>query len=164
MRVMAHSIDLTDQSTRDRVGALVSRPGTRPSLVGMSVENLKAALADVGVPEKQLRMRASQIWHWLYIRGISDFADMKNLSKDFRVKLADNFDIARPKIVEEQISGDGTRKWLLQFPSLGAGKPVEVETVYIPEDGRGTLCISSQVGCTLTCSFCHTGTQNSFAI
>lgn len=73
--------------------------------------------------------------------------------------LAEKFDIARPKIIEEQISNDGTCKWLMQFPSLGAGKPVEVETVYIPEEGRGTLCISSQVGCTLTCSFCHTGTQ-----
>ena len=116
-------------------------------------------LRDAGVVEKQLKMRVSQIWHWLYVRGISDFADMKNLSKDFRALLEERFDIARPKIVEEQISNDGTRKWLMQFPSGGAGKPVEVETVYIPEEGRGTLCISSQVGCTLTCTFCHTGTQ-----
>jgi 23S rRNA (adenine2503-C2)-methyltransferase len=84
---------------------------------------------------------------------------MKNLSKDFRALLEDKFDIARPKIIEEQISNDGTCKWLMQFPSGGAGKPVEVETVYIPEEGRGTLCVSSQVGCTLTCTFCHTGTQ-----
>ena len=125
----------------------------------MSRQTMSDALREAGVPEKQIRMRVSQIWHWLYIRGVSDFSDMKNLSKDFRATLADIFDIARPKIVEEQVSNDGTRKWLLQFPSLGAGKPVEVESVYIPEEGRGTLCISSQVGCTLTCSFCHTGTQ-----
>ena len=104
-------------------------------------------------------MRASQLWHWLYVRGVSDFAAMSNISKDLRESLAKKFSIARPQIVAEQISEDGTRKWLMRFPSRGAGKPVEVETVYIPEEGRGTLCVSSQVGCTLTCSFCHTGTQ-----
>jgi 23S rRNA (adenine2503-C2)-methyltransferase len=84
---------------------------------------------------------------------------MLNISRDLRAALADRFTIARPEVVEEQISNDGTRKWLFRFPARGAGRPVEIETVYIPEEGRGTLCISSQVGCTLTCSFCHTGTQ-----
>ncbi|MDJ0612057.1 MAG: 23S rRNA (adenine(2503)-C(2))-methyltransferase RlmN [Rhizobiaceae bacterium] len=156
---MSISLDLTDTQTRSKLDALKPATGDKPSLVGMSREQMADALRAEGVPEKQVKMRVSQIWHWLYIRGISDFSDMKNLSKDFRAMLEEKFDIARPKIVEEQISNDGTRKWLMQFPSLGAGKPVEIETVYIPEEGRGTLCISSQVGCALTCSFCHTGTQ-----
>lgn len=128
-------------------------------LVGKSREELGAALQAVGVPERQIRMRVSQLWHWLYVRGVSSFADMINISADLREKLAAHFSVTRPEIVTEQISADGTRKWLLRFPPRGAGRPVEVETVYIPEEGRGTLCISSQVGCTLTCSFCHTGTQ-----
>ena len=156
---MPVSLDLTDSATREELDALRPAPSSKLPLVGMSRKTMSDALREAGVPEKQIRMRVSQIWHWLYIRGVSDFSDMKNLSKDFRATLADTFDIARPKIVEEQVSNDGTRKWLLQFPSMGAGKPVEVESVYIPEEGRGTLCISSQVGCTLTCSFCHTGTQ-----
>ncbi len=120
---------------------------------------MAAALEAIGIPSNQLRMRINQIWQWLYVRGVNEFDQMSNIGKDLRQKLADGFSIARPEIIEEQISKDGTRKWLFRFPSLGAGKPVEVETVYIPEDNRGTLCISSQVGCTLTCSFCHTGTQ-----
>jgi 23S rRNA (adenine2503-C2)-methyltransferase len=128
-------------------------------LIGLTREELGEALASVGVPERQLRMRVRQLWHWLYVRGVSDFAQMFNISKELRAALDESFTIARPEIVEEQISEDGTRKWLLRFPPRGAGRPVEVETVYIPEEGRGTLCISSQVGCTLTCSFCHTGTQ-----
>jgi len=156
---MAVSLDLTNSETRAQLDALMPNDGTKLSLVGVARDKMAETLGEAGVPEKQLKMRVSQIWHWLYVRGISDFADMKNLSKDFRKLLEAKFEIARPKIVEEQISNDGTRKWLMQFPSLGAGKPVEVETVYIPEEGRGTLCISSQVGCTLTCSFCHTGTQ-----
>jgi 23S rRNA m2A2503 methyltransferase len=130
-----------------------------PDLVGMDREEIAAALAALGVPAKQIRMRVTQIWHWLYVRGASDFNSMLNVSREMRDMLARNFTIARPEIVDEQISSDGTRKWLLRFPARGAGRPVEVETVYIPEEGRGTLCISSQVGCTLTCSFCHTGTQ-----
>ncbi len=156
---MAISLDLTNEATRKAASALAPKDAQKPSLIGVSREEMMDQLRVLGVAEKQLKMRVSQIWHWLYIRGISDFASMKNLSKDFRQLLQDNFDIARPEIIEEQISNDGTRKWLMQFPSLGAGKPVEVETVYIPEEGRGTLCISSQVGCTLTCTFCHTGTQ-----
>lgn len=133
--------------------------GERPSLVGMSRTELAAAMVEIGVPERQARMRASQIWHWIYVRGFTDFAAMTNISKDLRAKLADRFTVSRPEIVTEQISEDGTRKWLFRFPPRGAGRPVEVETVYIPQEGRGTLCLSSQVGCTLSCSFCHTGTQ-----
>ncbi len=132
---------------------------TKASLIGLGREALRLALIDIGVSEKQSKMRASQLWHWLYVRGVSDFSAMKNISKDMRKSLQENFTIARPQIVTEQISEDGTRKWLLRFPPRGAGLPVEVETVYIPEQGRGTLCISSQVGCTLNCTFCHTGTQ-----
>ncbi|MEM7289093.1 MAG: 23S rRNA (adenine(2503)-C(2))-methyltransferase RlmN [Pseudomonadota bacterium] len=156
---MAVSLDLTNTKERTQLQGLAPVACAKPSLVGMSREELAEALRETGVPEKQIRMRVSQIWHWLYIRGVSEFSAMRNLSKDFRAALDARFDISRPKIIEEQISEDGTRKWLMQFPSMGAGKPVEAETVYIPEDGRGTLCISSQVGCTLTCSFCHTGTQ-----
>ncbi|UXN04859.1 23S rRNA (adenine(2503)-C(2))-methyltransferase RlmN [Bartonella sp. HY761] len=130
-----------------------------PALIGMSREEMAEALEKIGVPARQTRMRVGQLWHWLYVRGVSSFDDMFNISKELRQKLAQNFTIARPEIVTEQISSDGTRKWLLRFPPRGAGRPVEIETVYIPEEGRGTLCISSQVGCTLTCSFCHTGTQ-----
>jgi 23S rRNA (adenine2503-C2)-methyltransferase len=141
---------------------LVARPelaGTKPSLIGLTREEMGVALREQGVPEKQVRMRVSQLWHWLYIRGVSDFDAMTNVAKDMREMLKRHFTIARPEVVEEQISADGTRKWLLRFPPRGAGRPVEIETVYIPEEGRGTLCISSQVGCSLTCSFCHTGTQ-----
>ncbi len=140
----------------------VAAPGrahTRPSLVGMSRAELGAALAAIGVPGSQVRMRTAQLWHWLYVRGATDFAQMTNVSKGLRATLAEAYTVSRPEIVTEQISEDGTRKWLLRFPPRGAGRPVEVETVYIPEEGRGTLCLSSQVGCTLSCSFCHTGTQ-----
>lgn len=141
---------------------LVARPDlfeAKPSLIGLTREEMADALKEKGVPEKQVRMRVSQLWHWFYIRGVSDFDAMTNVAKDMRQMLKEHFTIARPEVVEEQISNDGTRKWLLRFPPRGAGRPVEVETVYIPEEGRGTLCISSQVGCSLTCSFCHTGTQ-----
>ncbi|MFN7025909.1 MAG: 23S rRNA (adenine(2503)-C(2))-methyltransferase RlmN [Pseudorhizobium sp.] len=141
---------------------VVARPelfGAKPSLIGLTREEMAEALKEKGVPEKQVRMRVSQLWHWLYIRGVSDFDAMTNVAKDMRQMLKAHFTIARPEVVEEQISSDGTRKWLLRFPPRGAGRPVEIETVYIPEEGRGTLCISSQVGCSLTCSFCHTGTQ-----
>ena len=141
---------------------LVASPdlvSTKPSLIGLTREEMGEALRERGVPEKQVRMRVSQLWHWLYIRGVSDFDLMTNVAKEMREMLKEHFTIARPEVVEEQVSNDGTRKWLLRFPPRGAGRPVEIEAVYIPEEGRGTLCISSQVGCTLTCSFCHTGTQ-----
>jgi 23S rRNA (adenine2503-C2)-methyltransferase len=131
----------------------------KPSLIGLSRAELGAALAAIGVSEPQVRMRAGQIWNWLYLRGATDFAAMTNISKDLRAALAAAYRIGRPEIVTEQVSEDGTRKWLFRFPARGAGRPVEIETVYIPEEGRGTLCLSSQVGCTLSCSFCHTGTQ-----
>jgi 23S rRNA (adenine2503-C2)-methyltransferase len=134
-------------------------PVGKPSLVGLTRAGLADALGGIGIPPAQVKMRASQLWHWIYLRGATDFAAMTNVSKDLRTRLADNFVITRPEIVTEQISTDGTRKWLLRFPPRGAGRPVEIETVYIPEEGRGTLCLSSQVGCTLSCSFCHTGTQ-----
>nr|WP_034989917.1 23S rRNA (adenine(2503)-C(2))-methyltransferase RlmN [Bartonella schoenbuchensis] len=128
-------------------------------LIGLSHDEMVQALEKIGVPKHQTRMRVRQLWHWLYVRGVSRFDEMLNIAKPMRRMLQDHFSIARPEIVEEQTSNDGTCKWLLRFPARGAGKPVEIETVYIPEEGRGTLCISSQVGCTLTCSFCHTGTQ-----
>lgn len=157
---MAISIDLQDKDKRRDLAAHVKTSnGQKPSLIGLSRDQLKEKLASIGIADKQLGMRVSQLWHWLYVRGVSDFADMQNVSKDLRQQLEEHFDISRPEIVDEQISNDGTRKWLMRFPSGGAGKPVEVETVYIPESDRGTLCISSQVGCTLTCTFCHTGTQ-----
>ncbi|MEZ2223039.1 23S rRNA (adenine(2503)-C(2))-methyltransferase RlmN [Rhizobium sp. RCC_161_2] len=140
----------------------VSQPvelSPKPSLIGLTREEMGAALKEKGVADKQVKMRVSQLWNWIYVRGVSDFDAMANVSKDMREMLKTHFTIARPEIVEEQVSNDGTRKWLLRFPPRGAGRPVEVETVYIPEEGRGTLCVSSQVGCSLTCSFCHTGTQ-----
>ena len=125
-----------------------------PNLVGMSREGLRAALIAAGAPEAQAVMRTSQIWQWIYHRGARDFAAMTNLARPYREMLAAHFRIDRPEIVTRQISADGTRKYLLRIEG-GA----EIETVYIPETDRGTLCVSSQVGCTLTCSFCHTGTQ-----
>jgi 23S rRNA (adenine2503-C2)-methyltransferase len=126
----------------------------RETLIGESREGLAARLEQLGVPERQSRMRVAQLWNWLYVQGATDFARMTNIAKEFRTELDSSFNLARPEIVTEQVSSDGTRKWLLR---LNDGK--EIETVYIPEEDRGTLCISSQVGCTLTCSFCHTGTQ-----
>ena len=131
----------------------------KPSLLGLTREKLADALREIGIEEKQIRMRVAQLWHWIYWRGVSDFQAMTNIAKGLRAELAEHFVVGRPELVTEQISVDGTRKWLFRFPARGAGKPVEVETVYIPEEGRGTLCVSSQVGCSLTCSFCHTGTQ-----
>ena len=126
----------------------------------------KAGIATVltqnaGLPEREARMRATQLWNWLYVNGATDFAEMSNISKNLRDRLPDLFTFNAPELVTEQVSSDGTRKWLLRFtdPAHPNRPPVEVETVYIPEPGRGTLCVSSQVGCTLTCTFCHTGTQ-----
>jgi 23S rRNA (adenine2503-C2)-methyltransferase len=135
-------------------------PPAIPSLIGMSRAALGAALHAVGVPERQIRMRVQQLWHWMYVRGTQDFDQMTSVSKDLRARLAAHYTLARPDVVAEQTSVDGTRKWLLRLPGQHAGeRPHEVECVHIPETDRGTLCVSSQVGCTLTCSFCHTGTQ-----
>jgi len=131
----------------------------KPSLVGLSRVALAEALGGIGVPERQRRMRVQQIWHWLYVRGVQDFGAMTTLSKEMRAELDRHFTLARPEIVAEQTSVDGTRKWLLRLPGETPDRPHDVECVYIPETDRGTLCISSQVGCTLNCSFCHTGTQ-----
>ena len=135
-------------------------PPAKPSLVGLSREELAQRLGEIGVAEKQRKMRVQQLWHWMYVRGAQSFADMTNVSKDMRAELEQHFTVDRPEVVAEQISNDGTRKWLLRLPSGHASeRPHEVECVYIPETDRGTLCVSSQVGCTLNCSFCHTGTQ-----
>ena len=126
----------------------------RVNLVGLTRDGLKAALIEAGTPERQARMRTGQIWQWVYHWGVRDFDVMTNLSKDYRALLTERFTIAVPEVVSRQVSDDGTRKYLVR---IAGGH--EVETVYIPEEDRGTLCVSSQVGCTLTCSFCHTGTQ-----
>jgi 23S rRNA (adenine2503-C2)-methyltransferase len=132
----------------------------KPSLAGLGRDGLAAALRAIGVPDKQLRMRVGQLWSWIYARGVTSFDEMSDVSKDLRATLAQSYTLARPEIAAEQISTDGTRKWLLRLAKRGhEAKPPEIETVYIPEYDRGTLCISSQVGCTLTCTFCHTGTQ-----
>jgi 23S rRNA (adenine2503-C2)-methyltransferase len=132
----------------------------KPSLVGLSRAALADALGSIGVPPARRKMRVAQLWHWLYVRGVRDFSEMTNVSKDRRATLDAHFTLARPDAVAEQISVDGTRKWLIRLPGEHAGeRPHEVECVYIPEADRGTLCVSSQVGCTLNCPFCHTGTQ-----
>ncbi|WP_101067541.1 23S rRNA (adenine(2503)-C(2))-methyltransferase RlmN [Roseovarius salinarum] len=124
------------------------------NIVGLTRPALRAALVAMGTPERQAKMRAGQIWQWIYQWGVRDFAAMTNLSKAYRKELAEHFVIEIPQMVSRQVSADGTRKYLAR---IAGGH--EVEVVYIPEADRGTLCISSQVGCTLTCSFCHTGTQ-----
>jgi 23S rRNA (adenine2503-C2)-methyltransferase len=128
--------------------------GGRMNLVGLTRDQLREVLVAGGTAERQAKMRVGQIWQWIYHWGVRDFAAMTNLAKDYRAMLAERFEIALPEVVTRQVSADGTRKYLLR---IAGGH--EVETVYIPEESRGTLCISSQVGCTLTCSFCHTGTQ-----
>jgi 23S rRNA (adenine2503-C2)-methyltransferase len=124
------------------------------NLVGLSRVEMRDELIKVGTPEKQAKMRVGQLWQWIYTKGVRDFDAMTNLAKPYREMLLANFSVSVPEIVTKQVSQDGTRKYLLR---IAGGH--EVETVYIPETDRGTLCISSQVGCTLTCSFCHTGTQ-----
>ena len=137
---------------------LLTIPRTLPSgpvnLIGMSRTVMLEKLLEIGTPEKQVKMRAAQLWQWIYQKGERNFSHMSNLSKNYRELLSENFILDVPKVISKQCSKDGTRKYLLQ---LAGGH--EVEAVYIPEEGRGTLCVSSQVGCTLTCSFCHTGTQ-----
>ena len=122
----------------------------KTELIGLSKEELAKEIAEIG--EKPFR--AKQVWQWLYHHGVTDFEKMSNLSKDLRTKLAEKFTITRPKIVAEQISSDKTHKWLLEFAD---GQ--RIETVYIPEEDRGTVCISTQVGCAVGCTFCHTGSQ-----
>jgi 23S rRNA (adenine2503-C2)-methyltransferase len=135
-------------------------PPAKPSLVGLSRAALADALGAVGVAPVQQKMRVQQLWHWMYVRGAQAFDQMTSVSKELRAELDVHYTLARPEVVAEQVSVDGTRKWLLRLPGEVPGeRPHEVECVYIPETDRGTLCLSSQVGCTLNCSFCHTGTQ-----
>ena len=135
-------------------------PPAKPSLAGMTRAQLADALGAVGVVPAQQKMRVQQIWHWIYVRGAQDFGQMTSVSKELRAVLDERYTLVRPEVVAEQVSVDGTRKWLLRLPGETPGeRPHEVECVYIPETDRGTLCLSSQVGCTLNCSFCHTGTQ-----
>jgi 23S rRNA (adenine2503-C2)-methyltransferase len=152
---------------RARTAALLEKtpletyvPPAKPSLIGLSRAELIAHLAGIGVAPAQRKMRAQQLWHWIYFRGARNFDEMTSVSKETRAELAEHFTVDRPEVVAEQISNDGTRKWLLRLPSGDkVERPHEVECVYIPETDRGTLCVSSQVGCTLNCAFCHTGTQ-----
>jgi 23S rRNA (adenine2503-C2)-methyltransferase len=140
--------------TQDMLTIPRKAPDGLPNLVGMTRDGMLAALIEAGTPERQGKMRVGQIWQWIYHWGVRDFADMTNLAKDYRAMLAEKFVVALPEVVTRQVSEDGTRKYLVR---IAGGH--EVEVVYIPETDRGTLCISSQVGCTLTCTFCHTGTQ-----
>lgn len=163
---MAATLDLASAKTRfanpnaPTIDAAAAFVAPNPQLVGLDRAELLDVMADLGVGEKQRRMRVRQLWNWLYVRGVSDFGAMGNMAKDLRTAMAERYSITRPVIVAEQISQDGTAKWLMRFPARDATEqPVDVETVYIPESDRGTLCVSSQVGCTLTCTFCHTGTQ-----
>jgi 23S rRNA (adenine2503-C2)-methyltransferase len=135
-------------------------PPAKPSLVGLTRMALAEALGAIGVAPSQQKMRVQQLWHWIYVRGATSFSQMTSVSKELHAVLDAHYTLARPEVVAEQVSQDGTRKWLLRLPGEVDGeRPHEVECVYIPESDRGTLCVSSQVGCTLTCSFCHTGTQ-----
>jgi len=129
---------------------------TPVNLSGLTRDELRQALIDAEIcPPEKAKMRASQVWRWIHHYGVTDFALMSDVAKDTRAKLAEAFTLARPEIVERQVSKDGTRKWLIR-----TAPGIEIETVYIPDVGRaGALCVSSQVGCTLNCTFCHTGTQ-----
>mgnify|MGYP001601196528 CR=1 FL=1 len=140
--------------TQDVVTIPRKLPDGHVNIVGLTRAKLREVLIENGTPEKQAKMRVNQIWQWVYQWGVRDFAEMTNLSKTYRADLAEKFVIEIPEMVSRQISADGTRKYLVR---IAGGH--EVEVVYIPETDRGTLCVSSQVGCTLTCSFCHTGTQ-----
>jgi 23S rRNA (adenine2503-C2)-methyltransferase len=132
----------------------------RLSLVGRTRAGLSEALAEIGVPEKERRMRVGQLWNWIYHYGVRDFAVMTTIGKGLRAALAERFTLDLPEVTAEQVSTDGTRKWLIRMAPTGPrDRGAEIECVYIPEVDRGTLCVSSQVGCTLTCTFCHTGTQ-----
>ena len=129
-------------------------PSPKTSLIGLTRDGLKRALADAGVDAKQLSMRAGQLWNAMYVQGATGFEAITTLAKPLRGEFGERFSLARPEVTAAQVSADGTRKWLIRF-----APGIEIETVFIPDEDRGTLCISSQVGCTLNCRFCHTGTQ-----
>ncbi|GJD51514.1 Dual-specificity RNA methyltransferase RlmN [Methylobacterium crusticola] len=159
-RVIPAPLDAIEKTPEVRPEALA--PAGPASLVGLTRAALKARLAGMGVPEREQRMRAGQLWHWINVRGAGAFDEMTNVGKALKAQLAETFTLDRPEVVSEQVSRDGTRKWLLRMPPTGPhdhNRGAEIECVYIPANDRGTLCVSSQVGCTLTCSFCHTGTQ-----
>jgi 23S rRNA (adenine2503-C2)-methyltransferase len=144
----------------EKIALEIYVPPARPSLVGLSRAEIAEQLGAIGVAPAQRKMRVQQLWHWIYVRGARNFDEMTSISRQMRAQLDSHFTVARPEVVAEQVSNDGTRKWLLRLPSGDSvEKAHEVECVYIPETDRGTLCVSSQVGCTLNCSFCHTGTQ-----
>ena len=132
----------------------------RSSLAGMTRAELADALRVLDLPEREVKMRVAQLWHWIYLQGATRFDAMLNIGKPLRAKLEERHTLDRPAVVAEQVSVDGTRKWLIRMAPTGPhDRGAEIECVYIPEADRGTLCVSSQVGCTLTCTFCHTGTQ-----
>src|SRR6185369_15520535 len=133
---------------------MTPRADGRVELVGLRKEQIRAELEAAGLDARQAKLRSKQIWHWIYNRGVSDFTAMSDIAKAQRGWFAERFTISRPKVVEAQVSSDGTRKWLLK-----AHDGHEFEMVFIPDADRGTLCVSSQVGCTLNCRFCHTGTM-----
>ncbi|MBA3577243.1 MAG: 23S rRNA (adenine(2503)-C(2))-methyltransferase RlmN, partial [Sphingomonas sp.] len=132
----------------------VSRADGRTDLVGLSKDQLREALEEKGLEPRQAKLRAKQLWHWIYNRGATDFGTMTDIAKVQRPWFDEHFAISRPNVVEAQVSSDGTRKWLLRTDDGN-----EYEMVFIPDADRGTLCVSSQVGCTLNCTFCHTGTM-----
>jgi 23S rRNA (adenine2503-C2)-methyltransferase len=150
----SNTMTATAPITQDVLTIPRKLPEGATNLVGLTRDAMHDALIAAGTPEKQAKMRVGQIWQWIYEKGVRDFALMTNLAKAYRVELAEHFVVEVPEVVSKQVSMDGTRKYLMR---IAGGH--EVETVYIPEEDRGTLCVSSQVGCTLTCSFCHTGTQ-----
>ncbi len=134
--------------------ATPARADGRVDLVGLSKPQIRAALLEAGLDERQAKLRAKQLWHWIYNRGATDFALMTDIAKAQQPWLAERFVVGRPEVVEAQVSTDGTRKWLLR-----SDDGQDYEMVFIPDADRGTLCVSSQVGCTLNCRFCHTGTM-----
>ena len=135
-------------------GTVPLRSGNRIDLVGLTRDAIRAELVEAGLDAKGAKLRAKQIWHWIYHRGVTDFEAMTDIAKSMRPWLTDRYIIGRPTVREAQVSNDGTRKWL-----LAAADGQEYEMVFIPDADRGTLCVSSQVGCTLNCRFCHTGTM-----
>jgi 23S rRNA (adenine2503-C2)-methyltransferase len=159
-QVMQTIIETPNGPPLEKVALETYVPPAKPSLIGLSRAEIAERLGTIGVAPSQRKMRVQQLWHWIYVRGARNFDEMTSISKDMRAQLDTHFTVARPEVAAEQISNDGTRKWLLRLPSGdNLEKAHEVECVYIPETDRGTLCVSSQVGCTLNCSFCHTGTQ-----
>jgi len=154
------SLTLDISEVRDEAEVRASAPPALPSLAGLTRGEMRAALAALGVPEQQLNMRLAQVWKWVYGRGAHSFDEMTDVGKALRRALTARWSLARPEIITTQTSVDSTRKWLLRVAPASVAEPHgEVECVYIPETDRGTLCISSQIGCTLNCTFCHTGTQ-----